>query len=90
MTLRHTPCARTMARVRPESLSRVAHFSRIAESRVAAPRLGATRPTLPTAAAQEGRPGRARAERLLCDRPRPRDSESTRNAEERWRASDGF
>ena len=36
------------AQVRPESPSRrVAHFSRFAKSRVAAPRLGATRPTLP-------------------------------------------
>ena len=45
------PCGRVTARVRvAESPSRrVAHCSRVAESRVAAPRLGATRPTLTTA-----------------------------------------
>ena len=49
------PCGRVTALARPESPSRrvakspsrrVANFSRVAESRVAAPRLGATRPTL--------------------------------------------
>ena len=49
------PCGRVTALARPESPSRrvakspsrrVANFSRVAESRVAAPRLRATRPTL--------------------------------------------